>query len=106
MPINSTAAIAPLQAPPQGTTVLYKLAQHDVARIDKLRSDGHQGAAASEGDLVPAVVIRVADVEAGACNLQAFIDGNFTLWITSAMEGTEVAQWSHIEEPAPEEPPP
>jgi hypothetical protein len=104
-------------APTTGRTVLYVLSEADAAAINRRRTDGasiagrmqadpaqwpagaqaHIGNHASAGDTVPLVIVKVWPNEYGegipGVNGQAFLDGNDTLWITSAREGTDAGQW-------------
>lgn len=61
-------------------------------------AQAHIGNHASEGDVVPLVVVKVWPHEFGqdvpGVNGQAFLDGNDCLWITSAKEGTEPGTWA------------
>jgi hypothetical protein len=90
-----------------GRTVHYKLSEGDVQRIQAARKDApnhaetgfqkHQGNPVAVGDEVPMVVVRVWPDEFGpgkvGVNGQAFLDGNDSLWVCSAQEGTEPGQW-------------
>ena len=101
-----------------GRTVLYTLSDDDVTQINRRRTNGrsirermqaepkqwpegaqaHIGNTASAGDVVPLVVVLVWPNEYGegapGVNGQALLDGNDTLWITSAKEGTEPGTWA------------
>lgn len=89
-----------------GRIVQYRLTKHDAVRTNARRADavgeagvarGRTGAIAhfgnhvSESDAHPAMV--VAAHEDGRVNLQVFLDGNDTLWVTSVSEGHENGQW-------------
>lgn len=60
----------------------------------------HTGNPAREGDIVPMLICkvwsqpRVLPAADCAVNGQAFLDGNDTLWVTSAKQGTLPGQWS------------
>jgi len=86
-----------------GRLVHYVLSATDAAAIDKRRAPGaghsfswpsgaqaHVGNAWSEGAHVPMVVVVVWPNEHGpgqdGVNGQAFLDGNDSLWVTSARE--------------------
>ncbi len=60
-------------------------------------AQAHIGNSAYAGQEFPLVVVRVWPNEFGAgnpgVNGQAFLDGNDSLWVTSAGEGTENGQW-------------
>jgi|SRR6185295_17620193 len=101
-----------------GRTVLYTLSESDAQAINRRRTNGssiaarmkaspaewpegaqaHIGNSASAGDVVPLVVVRVWPHEFGegvpGVNGQALLDGNDTLWITSAKEGSEPGTWA------------
>lgn len=90
-----------------GRTVLYVLSKYDVEYINRLRAAGrnhqlaggaqkHVGNVHHEGDVVPLIVVRVWPDEYGSnsgVNGQAILDGNDSLWVTSAREGTEPGNW-------------
>jgi hypothetical protein len=61
-------------------------------------AQAHIGNTAAAGDVVPLVVVRVWPHKFGqdvpGVNGQAFLDGNDTLWVTSAKEGTEPGTWA------------
>lgn len=101
-----------------GRIVLYTLSESDAQQINRRRTHGssiaermkaepkqwpegaqaHIGNQASAGDVVPLVVVRAWPHEFGegvyGVNGQALLDGNDTLWITSAKEGTEPGMWA------------
>lgn len=101
--------------PTIGRIVIYKLSEQNCSEINRRRTSGpsiserikvlawpvgaqaHIGNSAFSGQELPMVVCRVWPDEFGAgvdgINGQVFLDGNDTLWITSAREGTEVGQW-------------
>ena len=95
-----------------GRIVHYKLTQDDAKFMNKRREDAqkniekvrdesigyqlHVGNAVSEGDTVPMIVVSVVnDNESNTVNGQAFLDGNDTLWITSAPKGEDNGQWNY-----------
>lgn len=104
--------------PTTGRIVLYTLTEDDATKINRRRTNGasvaeqmkavpahwpagaqaHIGNAASAGEVVPMVVVRVWPNEFGdgipGVNGQALLDGNDALWITSAREGTEPGTWA------------
>jgi len=63
-----------------------------------LGAQAHIGNHASEGDILPLIVVRVWPDEFGAgkpgVNGQVLLDGNDALWVTSAGEGECPGQWS------------
>lgn len=103
-----------------GRTVHYKLSENDAAQINRRRTTGksiaermqmlvhttsdekalawpvgaqaHIGNSASEGDVVPLVVVKVWSPT--TCNGQALLDGNDVLWVSSAVEGSEPGTWA------------
>jgi|SRR5437899_13094227 len=83
-----------------GRIVQYRLSADDLLRITQMRgkSPDHGGNPHDVGQVVPLVVVVVWPNEHGpnydGVNGQAFLDGNDTLWVTSAKEGTEPGQWS------------
>lgn len=104
--------------PTTGRTVLYTISADDAMKINRRRTNGHSiaermkaeppqwptgaqahiGNSASEGDVVPMVVVRVWPNEFGegipGVNGQALLDGNDAYWVTSAKEGTEPGTWA------------
>ncbi len=65
--------------PTIGRIVHYRLSEQDVAR---LRDGGRDvGNEAHAGDVYPAMVVRTFG--GTAANLQVFLDGPDTLWVTS-----------------------
>ena len=60
-------------------------------------AQAHIGNHATDGDIVPMLIVRVWPHEFGegipGVNGQAFLDGNDALWVTSAREGTDPGQW-------------
>lgn len=108
----STAALegaVPAPAVPEiGDVVLYRLTAGDVAHINPWRRDFHQNGSADsrtgfighignfvqEGDVFPAVVVRVHAESTVTCNLRVLLDGSDTWWATSRAEGEGLGQWS------------
>jgi hypothetical protein len=84
--------------PTIGRTVLYSLTKSDVSRIERLRIEVSRMNPHAEGQKVPLTVVLVWPNEYGdgvpGVNGQAILDGEGTLWVTSAKEGTEPGQWS------------
>lgn len=92
--------------PAIGRIVHYKLKPADCERINIRRSDAqnshagsnisgyvvHVGNPVRDGDVFPMMIVR--SWENGMVNGQVFLDGNDTLWVTSAEEGTEAGQFS------------
>lgn len=92
--------------PSIGRIVHYRLAPWDADAINRRRADGerngrrddgaqvHHGNRASEGDVLPAMIVRCwGDTEGAMVNLQVFLDGNDTLWVSSRQEGESVGNW-------------
>ncbi len=90
-----------------GRILHYKLSPNDCARINARRTElmngslplshAQEGNAVREGDVVPMIVVRVwpnefSDGRTGV-NGQAFLDGDDTLWVLSAGEGTGLGEW-------------
>lgn len=94
--------------PTIGRTVHYQLSAHDAEAINRRRKDfhesrsadahtgyvGHVGNHAAEGDVYPAVVVRVWDESTVTVNLQVILDGTDTYWATSRAEGDDPGTWS------------
>ncbi|NQX34293.1 hypothetical protein [Herbiconiux sp. VKM Ac-2851] len=102
-----------MSAPSTGRIVLYTLAEADADAINRRRDDHRNGPRVSgtqeivvQGDgaqvhvgnparadqVLPLLVVRVNP--GGHVNGQVFLDGNDTLWFTSAAEGYGRGQWS------------
>lgn len=101
-----------MTTPTPGRIVLYTVNQDDADQINKRRSDfvehrrgesyedtghvAHVGNQVREGDVFPAVVIRVwgpGSVTPSA-NLHVLLDGVDTFWATSVSEGKGPKSWS------------
>ena len=96
------------QQPTIGRIVLYTLTEDDAQAINKrrddfkahLRTDGyadtgyvaHFGNEAREGDVYPAVVLRVWDGD--VINAKVLLDGTDTFWATSRYEGINPGTWA------------
>ncbi|MFF9215638.1 hypothetical protein [Streptomyces viridosporus] len=94
--------------PSIGRIVHYRLSEHDATDINRRRKDfhengsaddrtgvvGHVGNHAAEGDVFPAVVVRVWNESTVTCNLQVLLDGTDTYWATSREEGTDAGRWA------------
>lgn len=85
-----------------GQTVLYRLSGGDAEAIntwrkqhgsDVGRSQVHAGNQVSPGDRVPMVV--VAEWSDTCVNGQVLLDGNDSLWVTSANRGDQPGQWDN-----------
>lgn len=93
-----------------GRTVLYTLNADDATKINKRRDDYnaykakfpgyegdgsicHVGNRVGEGDVFPAVVVRVFE-QANSANLQVSLDGTDTFWACSVSEGTGGRTWA------------
>lgn len=91
-----------------GNIVYYRLTLDQAYMTNKRREDArqnfpkmreerpgfqaHVGSPVSEGDMVPLVI--TASLSEDLVNGQAILDGNDTLWVTSATMGTQPGQWS------------
>ncbi len=76
--------------PTIGRSVHYRLSKADAKAINLEKTHNHVGAAAFEGDVFPATIVKVWGESPGISpgpdalvNLQVLIDGNFTFWATS-----------------------
>lgn len=92
--------------PTVGRIVQYKLTKYDAEAVNKRRTDAiengaahqatgfvaHTGNSVDAGDVYPMLVVRVWS-SGGSVNGQVFLDGNDSLWVTSATEGTSERQW-------------
>jgi hypothetical protein len=83
--------------PTTGRTVLYSLTESDVTRIDAIRAARSHMNPHSVGQQVPLTVVVVWPDEYGegvpGVNGQAILDGEGTLWVTSAKEGPGPGEW-------------
>lgn len=75
-----------------------KDARNNIAkhREDRLGYVAHFGNDAAEGQVYPALIVRVwgeQPTEQVSVNLQVFLDGNDVLWVTSAGQGDGLRQW-------------
>lgn len=78
-----------------GRMVHYHLHERDVERIRQMNGSGNHHYV---GQIIPLIVVVVWKHEFGegkpGVNGQAILDGDSSLWVTSAGEGTEPGQWS------------
>ena len=85
-------------APTPGRIVHYTLSKGDAEYIGSRRSFGlHGGAYANyvaEGQVYPAVVVRVFDEATTTCNLKVLLDGYDEYWATSRQEGDRPGSWA------------
>lgn len=98
--------------PSIGCTVIYTLAEHDAAEInrrrvdaarnlDKIREDAlgyvaHVGNWVEAGDKFPMIIVRVWNTEPTeqtAVNGSVLLDGTDTYWATSRVQGEAPGQW-------------
>lgn len=68
--------------PTIGRIVHYRLTETDVARIEQSRGGDSPGNRIAPGFVYPAIVVRTSD-DTDAVNLQVFLDGPDTYWVTS-----------------------
>jgi hypothetical protein len=98
-------------APSVGRIVHYALSQHDAETINRGRRDAHltrkdsdteprtgyvahEGNHTSEGDVFPAVIVRVWNETVVTVNLHVLLDGSDTHWATSIAEGAGPGRWA------------
>ena len=85
--------------PTIGRIVHYTLSQGDVDEINRQRreagSASKTGNFVEEGQVYPAIIVRVWETAAANLQLQVFLDGNDTYWATSREigEGPGFAAW-------------
>lgn len=101
--------------PSIGLIVPYKLTAEQAVEINRRRTDAgsiaaliaedkwtagaqaHFGNPVQIGDVFPMIVVAIFPDEFGqgnpGVNGQVFLDGNDSLWITSASEGPDEGQW-------------
>ncbi|GAQ64041.1 hypothetical protein [Streptomyces scabiei] len=96
------------QRPSIGRIVHYTLNEQDAAQINRLRQEyqssarhtgtgfvGHVGNHAQEGDVYPAMIVRIfGETPESAVNLQVFLDGNDIFWATSRTLGEGPFHWA------------
>lgn len=71
-----------------GRIVHYTLGESDVANINTRRGTASAGNRAEVGQVYPAMIVRVWGDAPGSCvNLQVFLDGPDTEWVTSRAVG-------------------
>ena len=79
--------------PSVGRTVHVKIDQSQADEINRLlsRGEGRFGNQVKEA----MEIVRVWNTDPGSCcvNGQIKTDGNFVLWVTSVVQGTELGQW-------------
>lgn len=90
--------------PTPGRIVLYTLTDADAAAITARRQAQSTAALAgqpvdvgnfvTEGQTLPAMVVRVFDGAGSACNIKVQLDGTDTYWATSRCEGTDPGNWA------------
>lgn len=92
--------------------VNYKLSAEDAAQINRRRTtstsiaerikekiwptgaQAHIGNTAEEGQILPMVIVALWSEN--CVNGQVFLDGNDTLWVTSAQQGNEPGNWNYF----------
>lgn len=96
------------QTPTTGRTVHYLLSESDCEEINRRRVDSwehrknntsdkpgwqaHMGNRVNLGDVVPLTIVQVWPGD--LVNGQATLDGNDSLWVTSAKQGHSFGQWN------------
>jgi hypothetical protein len=94
--------------PSIGRLVHYTLSQADADQINRRRQDfhqsrsadehtgyvGHVGNWAAEGDVYPALIVRVWEEAQVTVNAQVFLDGNDVFWTTSRPKGNTPGTWA------------
>ena len=93
-------------SPTPGRIVQYRVSADDADMINRRREDyatsaksirtgfiAHAGNRVAEGQIFPALIVRVWDDAANGVNLKVFLDGNDDLWATSRKEGDDVGTW-------------
>ncbi|WP_329214778.1 hypothetical protein OG352_05140 [Streptomyces sp. NBC_01485] len=82
--------------PTVGRTVLYQLSDDDARHITQQRAtNGISGNAAAEGQVFPAVVVRIFPGNPhDVVNLKVLLDGPDIFWATSRHEGDEPGTWA------------
>lgn len=84
--------------PSIGRIVHYKLGAGDVNAIANQRAaagrkDHAHHNVVREGDVYPAMVVRVFDPSVTTANLQVFLDGGDSYWATSRTESPDTGHW-------------
>ncbi|MEV6791236.1 hypothetical protein AB0M87_04365 [Streptomyces sp. NPDC051320] len=82
--------------PTEGRIVLYRLSEQDTRQIIQHRAhNGLSGNTVREGDVCPAVIVRIWDGEPYAApNLKVLLDGQDNHWAPSRHEGDGPGTWS------------
>lgn len=83
--------------PSVGRIVHYRLAEHDLSLINGPQQPGLSRNSHSVGQVIPFLICNTwsdSPTEDAAVNGQGFVDGNFSIWLTSRHQGTEPGQWS------------
>lgn len=83
--------------PSVGRIVHYRLASGDLGLLD-YKQPGDSCNTHREGDVIPFLICRVCAGPDGApedtcVNGQGFVDGNFSLWLTSRQQGDGPGRW-------------
>jgi hypothetical protein len=105
-----TEARSEQPAPPRpsiGRIVRYTLSEQDAARINRPRQEfhsnarfqgtgfvGHVGNHVREGEVYPAMIVRVFDPRSTTANLKVLLDGNDEFWATSRQLGDGPSFWA------------
>ena len=96
--------------PTVGQIVQYRLTAENAEAVNRRRRHAdesrvvhqhtgtvvHTGNPAERGDVYPMIITRVSATNAdedSAVNGQVILDGDDTLWVTNALQGSELGQW-------------
>ena len=84
------------QIPTIGRIVKYTISEQDAANINALSGFEHNNAnKAYAGQIFPMMIVATWGNYPGALvNGQVFVDGNFTIWVTSINEGVGYRSYS------------
>lgn len=83
-----------------GKQVLFTLGPGDIAEINRvfpmLLNHRQVRNNVMEGDVYPALIVRVFDSSVTTANLQVFLDGIGVYWATSRLKGKAESQWKEM----------
>lgn len=79
--------------PTVGRIIHYHLSEQDASLVNQMReTQAMVGNAATAGTVLPLIVTAAHSSE--GVNGQVLCDGDDSIWVTSAHEGTQPGQWS------------